>query len=316
MFASVYILVAGIPFGVLFRKSHRVVRRTDKLLTFSVWILLFLLGIGLGVDKNLMAQMNTLGLQAFCITFFAVLGSLIFAYVVAKCWYKEALYPQKHLVSDKNDREIANSKWTAIKSSCIVLCFFASGIWLGCFHVLPAEISNGTYALWTLYVLLFLAGMSMGFDLHAFSIIRELKGTILLIPAATVIGTVLGSIIASLLVPGLAMLDAVAVGVGLGYYSLSSTIISQEVSPALGSVALLSNIMREIACLVFTPVMLRFFGLLGPVFAGGATSNDSSLPIIAKFCGERYAIIAIFTGVVLTLAVPFLVPFVLYLRSL
>ena len=116
--------------------------------------------------------------------------------------------------------------------------------------------------------------------------------------------------------PGLALLDAVAVSVGLGYYSLSSTIISQEVSPALGSVALLSNIMREVACLVFTPVMLRFFGLLGPLFAGGATSNDSSLPIIAKFCGERYAIIAIFTGVVLTLAVPFLVPFVLYLRSL
>jgi len=316
MFTSIYVLVAGIPLGFLLRKSKRAVIWTDKLLTLSVWILLFLLGIGLGVDKNLMAEIKNLGLQAFCITFFAVLGSLIFAYIVAKCWYKEALNGQNHSVSSKNDSEIAVSKWTAIKSSCIVLCFFLSGICLGYLHVLPAEISSGFYALWTLYILLFLAGMSVGFDLHAFKIIQEMKGTILIIPIATVAGTVLGSMLASLLVPDLALLDAVAVGVGLGYYSLSSTIISQEVSPALGSVALLSNIMREVACLVFTPVMLRFFGLLGPLFAGGATSNDSSLPIIAKFCGESYAIIAIFTGVVLTLAVPFLVPFVLYLRSL
>lgn len=316
MFTSIYILVAGIPFGFLFRKSRALVSRTDRLLTFSVWILLFLLGIGLGADKNLMAQINNLGLQAFCITFFAVLGSLVFAWLVAKFWYQEALHPQKHTVTNKNDTEIAGSKWAAIKSSCIVLCFFVSGICLGRLHVLPAEISSGIYALWTLYILLFLAGMSVGFDLHAFKIIQELKGTILLIPAATVVGTVLGSMLASFIVPNLALLDAVAVGGGLGYYSLSSTVISQEVSPALGSVALLSNIMREIACLVFTPVMLRFFGMLGPLFAGGATSNDSSLPIIAKFCGERYAIIAIFTGVVLTLAVPFLVPFVLYLRSL
>lgn len=316
MFTSIYIMVAGIPFGFLFRKSKPTVYWTDKLLTFSVWILLFLLGMGLGVDEKLTAQINSLGLQAFCITFFAVMGSLAFAWLVAKCWYQEALSPQKHAVTNKNDDEIAASKWAAIKSSGIVLCFFAVGICLGYFHVLPAKISSGAYALWTLYFLLFLAGMCVGFDLHAFKIIQELKGTILLIPVATVVGTVLGSMLASLLVPGLAMLDAVAVGVGLGYYSLSSTIISQEVSPALGSVALLSNIMREIACIVLTPVMLRFFGLLGPVFAGGATSNDSSLPVIAKFCGERYAILAIFTGVVLTLAVPFLVPFVLYLRSL
>lgn len=316
MFTSIYIMAAGIPFGFLFRKSRQAVCWTDKLLTFSVWILLFLLGIGLGADENLMTQINNLGLQAFCITFFAVLGSLVFAWLVAKCWYQEALSPQKHVVTSKNDTEVAASKWAAIKSSGIVLCFFVSGICSGCYHVLPAEISSGIYALWTLYFLLFLAGMSVGFDLHAFKIIQELKGIILLIPAAAVVGTVLGSMLASLIVPNLALFDAVAVGVGLGYYSLSSTIISQEVSPALGSVALLSNIMREIACIVFTPVMLRFFGLLGPLFAGGATSNDSSLPVIAKFCGERYAIIAIFTGVVLTLAVPFLVPFVLYLRSL
>ncbi len=314
MFTSIYVLVAGIPFGYLFRHSRTAVQYTDKLLTFSVWVLLFLLGLGLGVDEKLMQEIKVLGLQALCITFFAVLGSLIFAYLVAKICYREALNTERRKMSDKNDEAVEVSKWTAIKSSCTVLCFFLSGVVLGYLNLLPAELSGGLYAVWALYILLFLAGMSVGFDLHAFKIIQELKGTIIIMPIATVAGTVLGSVAASYFVPGLAVLDSVAVGMGLGYYSLSSTIISQEVSPALGSVALLANIMREVACLVFTPVMLRRFGMLGPVFAGGATSNDSSLPIIAKFCGERYAIIAIFTGVVLTLAVPFLVPLVLYFR--
>ena len=47
MFTSMYVLVAGIPLGFLLRKSKRAVVWTDKLLTLSVWILLFLLGIGL-----------------------------------------------------------------------------------------------------------------------------------------------------------------------------------------------------------------------------------------------------------------------------
>ncbi len=314
MFTSIYVLVAGIPFGYLFRKSRRTVSLTDRLLTFSVWVLLFLLGLGLGADAGIMREIQVIGLQALCVTFFAVLGSLVFALLTAKLFYREALRASDHTVSHKNDEAVAGSKWAAIKSSCIVLCFFLSGIFLGSGEYLPRELSEGVYAEWALYILLFLAGMSVGFDLHAFKIIQELKGTILVMPAATVAGTALGSAAASFLVPSLPVLDAVAVGMGLGYYSLSSTIISQQVSPALGSVALLANIMREVICLVFTPVMIKGFGLLGPIFAGGATSNDSSLPVIAKFCGERYAIIAIFTGVVLTLAVPFLVPFVLYLR--
>lgn len=314
MFTSIYVLLAGIPFGFLFRKSKQLIVYTDKLLTLSVWILLFLLGLGLGGDSSLMQEINLLGLQALCITFFSVLGSLFFAYFMAKLWYKEALQKRAYSHINKNDQAIQQSKWTAIKSSAIVLLFFLGGVFLGYFSFLPKQLSNGLYALSALYFLLFLAGMSVGFDLHAFKIVQELKGIIIFMPVATVLGTVLGSIFASFLVPEIPILDAIAVGMGLGYYSLSSTIISQEVSPALGSVALLSNIMREVACLVFAPLMVRYFGLLGPVFAGGATSNDSSLPIIAKYCGEQYAIIAIFTGVVLTLAVPFLVPFVLYFR--
>ena len=79
----------------------------------------------------------------------------------------------------------------------------------------------------------------------------------------------------------------------------------------LGVIALLSNIMRELITLLATPIFLKYFGKLAPIAAGGATSMDTTLPIITKFSGKDYAIIAIFSGTVLTILVPFLVTFIL-----
>jgi len=42
---------------------------------------LFLLGIGVGLNKTIVSNMAKIGLQAILITFGAVLGSLILAYI-------------------------------------------------------------------------------------------------------------------------------------------------------------------------------------------------------------------------------------------
>ena len=75
----------------------------------------------------------------------------------------------------------------------------------------------------------------------------------------------------------------------------------------MGVIALLSNISREIITLLFTPVFARYFGKLAPISSGGATSMDTTLPIITKYIGSDYAIISIFSGVVLTILIPFLI---------
>lgn len=79
----------------------------------------------------------------------------------------------------------------------------------------------------------------------------------------------------------------------------------------LGVIALLSNVMREIITLLFTPVFARYFGKLAPITAGGATSMDTTLPIITQYVGKDYAIVSLFNGVVLTILVPFIVTFIL-----
>ena len=324
MIIAIVTIIAGMPVGFLLKNNRLMQKWTGQALNLSVWILLFLLGIGLGGDESLMGQLDTLGLQALLISSFATLGTLVGAWIIGRYAFSDSLIENKNSpyeISHERTQNIEKespedgeklSKLNVLKDSVVVLLFFIGGILLGVYPVIPIAWASGDASVWALYILLFLAGMSVGFDLKAFRILRELKGKILLVPFITILGTLLVSPMACLIFPDLRIIDAVVVGAGLGYYSLSSTMISQEISPALGSVALLSNMLREIFTLIFSPFMVRYFGRLGPVMAGGATSNDSSLPVIAKYCGERYAIIAIFSGVFLTLIVPLLVSFILY----
>ena len=98
-----------------------------------------------------------------------------------------------------------------------------------------------------------------------------------------------------------------AVGAGFGYYSLSSIIITEYKNAELGTIALLSNIMREIIALLAAPFLVSFFGKLAPISVGGATTMDTTLPIITRCSGQEYVIVSIFHGCTLDFLVPFLV---------
>ena len=97
-----------------------------------------------------------------------------------------------------------------------------------------------------------------------------------------------------------------AVGMSLGYYSLSSMLINQLADVSLGSMALIANMVRELVTLLFAPLFARAFGGLGPLSAAGAAS-DTCLPAIIRTSGERNTILGIFSGMVLTIAVPIFV---------
>jgi len=53
--------------------------------------------------------------------------------------------------------------------------------------------------------------------------------------------------------------------------------------------------------------MVRWFGRLAPISAGGATTMDTTLPIITRSCGQDYVILSLFHGFCVDFSVPFLV---------
>lgn len=194
-----------------------------------------------------------------------------------------------------------------MKESLIVLLYFSLGVLAGRLDFLPSGALELVHEASTLavYAMLAAVGLTLGFDVRAWRILRDLKGWVVLVPLVIVIGTFLGGLAAWSMLD-MSLRDVMAVAAGFGYYSLSSMLINQLADVSLGSMALVSNMVRELVTLLFAPLMARVFGGLGPLSAAGAAS-DTCLPAIIRTSGERNTILGIFSGMVLTIAVPLFV---------
>jgi uncharacterized membrane protein YbjE (DUF340 family) len=76
MLLEIGIIAAGVPAGWLLRRRGPVRIAADKTLTWSVRILLFLLGLSLGSDEELLAGLDSLGARAALICLLSVAGSM------------------------------------------------------------------------------------------------------------------------------------------------------------------------------------------------------------------------------------------------
>lgn len=194
-----------------------------------------------------------------------------------------------------------------MKGSLIIVGFFVVGIICGLYHLIPINLEDTGISLYALGALMFCVGLSIGNDTQTFKDLKNLNPRLALLPVMTILGTLAGSAFVSLFLTGRSLADCMAIGSGFGYYSLSSIFITEYKGPELGTIALLTNITREILTLLAAPLLVRWFGKLAPISAGGATSMDTTLPIIASTSGQEFVVLSVYHGFVVDFSVPFLV---------
>ncbi|NCE72800.1 lysine exporter LysO family protein [Odoribacter sp. Z80] len=196
-----------------------------------------------------------------------------------------------------------------MKSSLIIMCFFLMGLLLAYGHILLGTVTRYDFSMYVLYVLMFLVGMSIGNDFKVLQALKEQNWRIFFVPLATILGTLAGSALVSVVLSGRSLTDCLAVGAGFGYYSLASVFITEYKGAELGTVALAANIIREMITLLGAPLLVCWFGKLAPISAGGATTMDTTLPVITRYAGKEFVIVSVFHGFVVDFSVPFLVTF-------
>ena len=194
-----------------------------------------------------------------------------------------------------------------MKGSLIVVGFFVLGVCLGRLDLAPALLMDSRVTFAALCCLLFCVGMSIGSNDNIVSEFRSLNPRLALLPVATILGSFAGSLVAWLFLQYRGVTDCMAVGSGFAYYSISSIFITQYRGAELGTVALLANIYREILTLLIAPLLAKVFGPLAPISSAGATTMDTTLPIISQTCGQQYVVVSLFHGFVVDFSVPFLV---------
>lgn len=195
-----------------------------------------------------------------------------------------------------------------MKGSLIIVAFFAAGILCGRADVLPQWVSSSTVSMTALCALLLCVGMGIGSNPDMKSEFRSFNPRVALLPLSTILGSWAGAAIAFLVLQR-TLTDCLAISSGFAYYSLSCIFLTEYRGIELGTIALVANLVREAITLLGTPLLARIFGPLAPISAGGATTMDTTLPIITHTCGQRFTILAIFHGFIVDFTVPFLVTF-------
>lgn len=195
-----------------------------------------------------------------------------------------------------------------MKGSLIIIAFFIVGAICGYAGVIDIDRLGFDLSFVALAALIFCVGISIGHNINDIRTnLRTLGARMLLLPVATILGTMAGCIAVSAMMPSRSMTDVLAVGSGFGYYSLSSIFITEYRGAELGTIALLANIFREIITLLCAPLLCKVFGPLAPISSGGATSMDTTLPIITAASGKKFAVLSVYHGFVVDFTVPFLV---------
>ena len=325
MFKVIACMAAGMVLGRFLR-----IKGLQKPIIAVTWLLLLFLGLETGSDREVIGALPSIGLASAALSIGGVAGSCILAWLLWKYMggkVGEAV-PEAgqgaretgaggdlQAVSDGDLQAVSGldmgtgrriSVWSGMGGSLVILGFFTLGIILGLAGLPAGQSIVHKLSFWSLCILMAMVGMSVGGNPELVSSIRSMNPRIALLPIATILGTYAGCIIVNLFL-GHSIADVLAIGSGFGYYSLSSVLISSSRGPHLGSIALISNIIREVFTLLCAPVLARIAGPLAPISSGGATTADTTLPIISSCCGDKFVLISIFHGFAVDFTVPFLV---------
>lgn len=192
----------------------------------------------------------------------------------------------------------------------IILSALAIGIVAGALGIAPAmmESSLDTLIMAMLCLLLFVIGLDMSQNRSVAAQAKKLGWKMLLLPIFIAAGSILGALFISFFI-GMDPRHAMAIGAGFGWYSLSGVMLTGLVGAQVGTMALLSNVFREMLSIIIMPIVVRLFGRLAAIAPGGATTMDTTLPVVVRYAGSEMSVISFVSGFTLSMLVLVLVPF-------
>ena len=159
-----------------------------------------------------------------------------------------------------------------------------------------------------LYILMFSVGISIGMHNGILKKIRQYHLKILIIPLGITAGSILGGLLCSLILK-LPLNQGAAVASGMGWYSLAGVTISRLGGAELGSIAFMSNLMREFFSFFLIHIIAAKLNYCTCIAPAAATSEDTTLPVLLKYTDEETVVLSVLNGMLCSFFVPILITF-------
>jgi len=88
MLTVIIIMCCGMFTGYLFRNIRQLSKTVGIIITWAIYLLLFLLGISVGSNSTITDNIGKIGFNAFIITFGALTGSVIAAWFTYTIFFR------------------------------------------------------------------------------------------------------------------------------------------------------------------------------------------------------------------------------------
>ena len=222
----------------------------DKLTSFFIYLLIFLMGLRMGADEEVTSSLGSIGVQALFITFLTAVGSMLGGTAARKIVHLNRRALPVGTEDNAAGERGGGVNTSGIKSSIIICLMVVCGMLLGYF-VLPRlmaperfEEVSSTLLVIGLCIMLGSVGFSMGLD---GSIVRVMRGAglgVVLVPIFSVIGSLLAGVGYALLSP-VTLREGRASSAGFGWYTMAPSVISGAGHAVAGAISFLHNVLRE-----------------------------------------------------------------------
>ncbi|MCH4273025.1 lysine exporter LysO family protein [Kerstersia gyiorum] len=260
-----------------------------------VWLLLFLIGMEFGAVLSSAEALGSALYTAGVLALFTTLVPCLLIWLLIRRTRGSATAPRRE----------ANTAtfWQPVKECGIALSMVVLGGLA--FTWMPASIAQAhpLPSSWTLLlVLIVLVGIDLGQV--------DLKGRLwsfkaFAIPLLVVLGSLLGACAAAW-ATGENLQVALALASGFGWFSLSSVMIGEALGQNYGTIALMTDLLRELLAIVIL-YMAGMHYPLPAVGSAGATALDTTLPIVKQTCAPDIVPLALVSGFILTVLAPFMI---------
>jgi len=154
----------------------------------------------------------------------------------------------------------------------------------------------------SLVVLVFVMGFVFGADKEAVAKLRRTGLKVLVFPFAVALGSIVGGLIGGVIL-GVNVVGSMAVSAGFGWYTLAGPLVGQLFGAELGALGFVVNFLRELLTILTVSLVVRIDRYV-PIAFGGATTMDTTLPVIVRYCGSETLITAFSNGFTLSVIVP------------
>ncbi len=342
------ICVAGYLCAIPLRKYKSKLAWFGTAQLVSVLCVVFIMGVRVGSNQQVIRDLGTYGVIALVFTIVVVVCSILAVHLARRIVgldryglavsragtngaadgadeaAAEAFAPSEIDAQAAADVAEANADAGAEKSRSVdkmtifILISVTIGILSGYFYFyknftfeqIVSASSLGITVI--LCILLAFVGLDLGLEGQVIANIKKVGIKILVIPLAVAVGTVVGAIICALFLP-LAVNESTAIGTGFAWYSLGAAIIMDAGYEAAGAISFMHNLMRELFAIVFVPIIAKRFGYVEALGIPASVGMDVCLPIVEQSTNGTTTVYSFITGFMLSMSVPFLVPFFLAL---